>query len=114
MEELAAVLHAALLQDLEDLEELRHREAELGSISPGELPAAGPARRELYADPEDGAHVELLGVSENQLELVELLDDGDDRLPDLLGENDHLDVVVVLEAVADDRHVAAVRQCEHG
>jgi hypothetical protein len=86
----------------------------LGPISPGELPAARPSRRELDADSEGGSHLELLRVPEDQLELVELLHDGDDRLPDLLREDDHLDVVVVLEAVADDRHVAAVRQREHG
>ena len=45
----------------------------------------------------------LLGVLDDQLELAELLDDGDDVLADLGGEDDGFDELVVLEAVADDR-----------
>ena len=47
-------------------------------------------------------------------QLGELLDDRDDLLADLAGEHGHLDELVVLEAVADDRRVQAVGQGQHG
>ena len=52
-----------------------------------------------------GPDVQLLGVADDQLQLGELLDDRDDVLADLAGQHRHLDELVVLEAVADDRRV---------
>ena len=64
-----------------------------------------PRGGELDAHPDLRPHADLLGVLQDQAELGVLLDDGDDRAPDLLGEHGHLDELGVLEAVADDRRV---------
>src|ERR1019366_8759128 len=55
----------------------------------------------------------LLGIADDQFQLTEFLDDGDDVLAHLAGQNGHLDELVMLEAVADDRRLAAVGQGEH-
>ena len=64
-----------------------------------------PLRRQLDAHADVRAHADLLGVLEHQLELGELLDDRDDLPAHLLRQHRHLDELVVLEAVADDRRV---------
>src|SRR5262249_8822842 len=79
------------------------REAELGGVAGAGAPAAGPAGRQLDAHADDRPHLQRLGVTDDQLQLGELLDDGDDLFADLAGQHGHLDELVVLEAVADDR-----------
>src|SRR5262245_3867079 len=51
---------------------------------------------------------------DDQLEFTELLDDGDDVLPAFAGQGHHLDELVVLETVADDRGLATVGDGEDG
>src|SRR5262249_1475897 len=104
---------------------LRQRQAELRAVARTTAPAAGSASCQLDAHADDGAHLQRLGVADDQLQFSELLDDGDDLLADLAGEHGHLDVFVVLEAVADDGRAvvlaaladgspAAVGQRQHG
>ncbi len=91
MEELEAVLHAARLQLFEPAQNLSDREAELGPIAAGRLPASAAPGRELdpHADRRPDPH--LLGVLENQIELRVFLDDRDDVAADLLRQHRHLD-----------------------
>ncbi len=71
-------------------------------------PASGALAGELDAHADPRPHVVALGVLEDQVELVELLDHRNDRPAELAGEDHALDVVVVLEAVADDQPRARI------
>ena len=73
-----------------------------------------PRVASLTRTPIDRPDVQLLAVADDRLQLGELLDDRDDLLADLAGEHRHLDELVVLEAVADDRRVRRFGQGEHG
>src|SRR5262249_41876160 len=83
-------------------------QAELGTEAGRVAPAARPLGGELDAYADDRTDVQLLGVADDQLELGEFFDDGDDVLAQLAGQDRHLDELVVLEAVADDRGAVAV------
>ena len=52
--------------------------------------------------PMTGPHADARRMFQDQVELGVLFDDRDDLAADLLGQHHHLDVFVVLEAVADD------------
>ena len=105
VEQLEAVLHAALLQLLEAAQDFGDRQAELRAVAAGRLPAARAAGGQLDAHADVRPHADLLGVLEDQLELGVLLDHRDDLPAHLLGQHRHLDEFEVLEAVADDRRV---------
>ncbi len=105
MEQLEAVLHAALLQRVEAGQDLRNRQPELRAVAAGALPAPAAARRQLHPHADLRPHAHFLAVLENQLELGVLLDDGDDGAAHLGGQHHRLDVLRVLEAVADDGRV---------
>ena len=105
VQELEAVLHAEHLQLLEPAQHFGDRQAELRAVAARALPAAAAAGGELDAHADLRPHADLLGVLQDQAQLGVLLDDRDDRAPDLLGEHRHLDELGVLEAVADDRRV---------
>jgi hypothetical protein len=63
-----------------------------------------PRAAGLDADADARADAVGLGVLDDEFEVAELLDDGDDVAAELGGEDDGLDELVVLEAVADDGH----------
>ncbi len=113
VQQLEAVLHAALLQLLEAAQDLGDRQAELRAVAAGRLPAARAARRQLDAHADVRAHADLLRVLEHQLELGVLLDHRDDLAAHLLRQHRHLDEFEILEAVADDRRVVG-RHRRHG
>ena len=103
VQELEAVLHAEPLQVLESLQDLRNRQPELRPVAAGRLPSAAAPRGQLHAHADHRPHAHLLRVVQDQLELGVLLDDRDDRAPDLLRQHRGLDVLRILEPVADDR-----------
>ena len=107
VDQLQAVGHAALLEVVDRFEHLGQGQAELAAEAGRVLPAAGAARGQLDAHADDRTDLPLLGVADDGLQLGELLDDGDDVLADLAGQDGHLDELVVLEAVADDRRFGA-------
>ena len=94
-------------------ENLGEGQAEFRAEPGTRFPAAGAAGRQLGADADHRPDLQLLGVADDRLQLGELLDHGDDLLADLAGQHGHLDELVVLEAVADDRRVHAVGQRQH-
>ncbi len=73
-----------------------------------------PRVASLTANADDRPDVQLLAMAHDRLELGELLDDRDHLLADLAGEHRHLDELVVLEPVADDRRIRGFGQGEHG
>ncbi len=105
VEELEAILHAALLQLFEAAQDLGDRQAELRAEAARRLPAPGSLGRELHAHADVRAHADLLGVLEHQFELAVLFDNRDDLAAHLLRQHRHLDEFEILEAVADDRRV---------
>ena len=112
--ELKAIGHVALLEILEGFQDLGQGQAELGSKAGARLPPARAAGRELDPHADRRPDVQLLAVANDRLELGELLDDRDHLLADLAGEHGHLDELIVLEAVADDRRIGRFGQGEHG
>ena len=112
---LQAVFEAAGLEVFEGFEDFGEGESELGAVAGAAAPAAGAAAGELDPDADRLADAQLLHVLHDQFELGELLDHRDDVLADLLGQHDHADELVVLEAVADDGDFAgAVGEGEDG
>ena len=59
----------------------------------------------VYAQPDGRPHTDARGVPQDQLQLRIFFDHWNDVPPDLLGQHRHLDVFVVLEAIADDRRL---------
>ena len=103
VEELEAVLHAARLQLLQAAHDFGDGQAELRAEPARGLPSSAAARGQLDAHPDLRPDAQLLGGFENQPELGVFLDDRDDVPPDLVAEHGRLDVLGILEAVADDR-----------
>ncbi len=50
-------------------------------------------------------HAYDFGMFDDQFEFCVFFDDGNDLAADFTGQHDHLDVLVVLEAIADDRSI---------
>jgi hypothetical protein len=108
VQQVEAVAHAVVAEEVEGLDHFGDEQAELRSHAAGLFPAAAATRGELHAHADAGLDVVGLGVLDDQFELAELFDDGDYIAADLGGEDDGLDELVVLEAVADDRRVVVV------
>ena len=53
-------------------------------------------------------------MAEDEFQFGELLHHGNDLFAQLAGHHRHADELVILEAVADDRHIATIHQAEHG
>jgi hypothetical protein len=110
VQQLQAVEHALLLELLDHLHDLARGQAELGAVAAGLLPAAGALAGELAAQAHLGPDVERLGDAQDRLDLAELLDHDDRRDAELGREQRHLDVLVVLVAVADHQRSAPGHQ----
>ena len=106
--QLQAVQHVVRLEDVEQLDDLGHEQAELGFLACGIAPAARAFAEELHAHADPRPHAVGLRVLEDQAELVEVLHDRDDGPAELGRERHRLDVAVILEAVADDQPVRGV------
>ena len=111
VQQLQAILHADGLHLIQRLQGFAHRQAELGAISAGRFPASRPFARQLQPQADGGPHADALRMLQDQIELGVFFDHRDDLAADFLGQHHHLDVFVVLEAVADDgRFVIGHRQ----
>src|SRR5262249_21650240 len=113
MHELQAIEHVMGLEDVEQLEDLGHEQAELGLLAGGIAPATRAFTEQLHADTDPRAHAVSLGMLEDQPELVEILDDRDDGAAELRRKRYGFDVAVVLEPVADDQAVGGVLRHRH-
>ncbi len=80
-------------------------QAELRAVSARRFPASRAAAGELDAQADHRPHADARGMLQDQVELGVFFDHRDDLAADFLGQHDHLDVFVVLEAVADDRRL---------
>ena len=88
-------------------------EAELGTVAARGLPAPRAAARQLDPHADHRPHAHPLGMLDDQIQLGVLLHHRDDLPADLLGQHRHFDVLVVFEAVADDRRLV-VGERHHG
>ncbi len=111
--QLQAVEHAVRAQHLDQLQDLGGEQAELGAIARRLAPAARTLGGELHAHADPRPHLVLLGVLQDVAQLREVLDHRDDRASELGREDHRLDVVVVLEAVADDEPARRVAGHRH-
>src|SRR5690606_23020206 len=100
-----AVGHAAGLETLELAKHFRNRQSELRPIATAGLPASRATGSEFDTHPDRGADADLLAVAKDQPEFADLLDNRDHGAPDLLSQERHTNEVVVLEPVADNRHL---------
>ncbi len=113
VQQLEAARHAALLEVLHGVDDLGDGEAELAAVAGRLAPAAGAGGGELDAHAETRLDAVALAVLGDEQQLGEALDDGDDVAAELPRQHRALDVLVVLEAVADDGALAlAARQGE--
>ena len=103
MEQVEAVGHAEIFQLLQGPHRLGHRQPEFRAVSARRFPAPRSAAGKFDAQPDRRPHTYTLAVFQNQVQLRVLLHHRDDLAPHLLGEHGHLDVLIILEAVADDR-----------
>ena len=108
VQELEAVQQVVGAQEVDRLDHLARRQAELRAVAARRLPAPRPLGGQLDADADARAHADLLGGLGDQRELGELLDDDEDRAPQLRRHQRGLDVLLVLVAVADDQRVLVV------
>ena len=113
MHELQAIEHVALLEHVEQLEDLGDEESELRLLAGGGAPASGALAEELHAHANARPHLVGLRVLEDEVEFHEVLDHRDDGATELGGERHRLDVAVVLEAVADDEPLRGVLGHRH-
>ena len=109
-----AVEHLPVAEDLDGLEHLGRREAELRGLAARLRPLARAARVQLAAHPDQGLHAALLGDVEDALELGHLLEDEDDRLAHPDAVQREADEGVVLVAVCRDEAVRAEILRERG
>jgi hypothetical protein len=100
--ELQAIEHVALLQQRIQIEDLADEQPELGFLARRLAPAAGALAGELDAHADLRPHAVALGVLQNQVDFLEVLDHRNDGAAELGGEDHRFDVAVVLESVADD------------
>jgi hypothetical protein len=102
-----AVEHLPVAEDLDGLEHLGRREAELRGLAARLRPLARAARVQLAAHPDQGLHAALLGDVEDALQLGHLLEDEDDRLAHPEPVQRELDEGVILVPVRRDEAVRA-------
>jgi hypothetical protein len=98
---------------LNSAERFSRSEPKLGTRAARGGPTACSSAGQLHADADSRLDSNRLHVLLYEIKLGELLDDWDDVSPHFHGENNHLDVFVVLESVTDDGSVV-VSDSEHG
>ena len=105
VQELQAVEHVALLELVDDVHDLRGRQAELGAIAGRGGPPAHALAAQLRAHAEARTDVELLGRDEGVIELFDALEDDQHLVVEALRDERRLDVRQVLVTVAEDEAV---------
>ena len=114
MDELEAVEHLLLLQEVEGFEQLGAGQSELRGVAAALFPFAAARGGQLDAYAEAGADAVLLRGAGDYLELVHLLHDDEDALAHLLCQQGQFDIALVFIAVADDDGVALALQGDDG
>ncbi len=111
VQQLDAIFHANGLHLFERLQGFAHRQAELGAIAAGRFPASRSSAGEFQTQSDGRPHAHALRMFHDQIEFRVLFHHRDNLPADLLRQHHHLDILVVLEAVADDgRFVVGDRQ----
>ncbi len=95
-------------QEVDRLDHLARRQAELRAVAARRLPAPRALGRQLDADADARPHAHLLRRLGDERQLGELLDDDQHRAPQLRRHERGLDVLLVLVAVADDQRFFVV------
>ena len=113
VQQLEAVGHVTGFQLIQGAQRLGSRQPELGAVAARGAPAPRSAAGQLEAHPDHGTHPDAARVIDDQAQLGEFFDDRDDLPANLVGQHHHLDVLVVLEAVADDGRLV-VGDGQHG
>ena len=88
------------------------RQAKFGAEAGAVAPASRPSGRQLDANADHRANAQILGVADDGFQLGEFLHHGNDLLAHLAGQRRHLDELVVLEPIANDRGVVPVGQSQ--
>ena len=105
MQKLEAILHPGRFQLFQRAQRFGHGQPELRAVPARRFPAPRAAAGQLDPQPDGRPHAYALGMLQDQVELGVFFDHRNDPPADLRGQHHHLDVLVVLEAVADDRRV---------
>ena len=114
MDEAQAVAHASPVEQIEGFEQFCTRQSELRGVAAALFPLAAARAGQLDADAYIRTHIEFLGLAGNQFQLIHLLNDNEDLLAHLLGQQGQLDVALVFIAVADDDRVALALHGDNG
>src|SRR6185437_78504 len=112
--EMHAIEIASVGKLVDDTNELRRAEPELGFLAATLGPAAGAFREELDANADVRPHVELGGDLEQHVHLAHLLHHDEDFVAELLAHEGEAHELLVLVAVADDRVARRFSEPEHG
>jgi hypothetical protein len=113
VQQVEAVAHAEFFQFLQRAHRLGGRKSELRAVSARGFPAPRPAAGQLDAQADGRPHAHALAIFQDQVQFGVFFHYRDNLAAQFLGEHGHLDVFIVLEAVADDRGVV-VGQRHHG
>ena len=113
MEKLEAILHSGRLQLVERAQSFRDSQAEFRPVAARRLPPSGAPAGKLDAQSDHRPHADTRRMVQDEVEFRVLLDHRNDLPADLRGQHDHLNVLVVLKAVADDGCLI-VGDGEHG
>ena len=105
MQQPEAIGHRTRLEQRHGTEQFADGQAEFRTVAARRLPASRTAGGKLDPHADHRPDADLLGDPEDQLQFGESLDDQENPPPDLVGQQRRLDESLVLEAVADDRHV---------
>ena len=107
VDELQAVHHLVLLQEVERREQFARVQTELAAVAAALLPLAAAAARELDAHTHIGPDTQLLGNIGYEFQFVGFLHHQEDSTPHLLRQQSQFHIALVLVAVADDERVGA-------
>src|SRR5579875_909469 len=113
MQKAQTLLEPSRLQKFDRLKRFAYREPELRTVSARGFPTPRTPACQFNPQTDRRRYAHLLGVPCNELELREFFYDRDNASTDLLGEHHHLDVLVILKSVADDRRLV-IGDRQHG
>ena len=108
------IAHILAVKQLQRFQQLGTGEAKFRGIAAALLPLAGAAAGQFDAYADVGTHVELLGHTGDDVELVQLLHHDEYLLAHLLCQQRQLDVALVFVTVAHDDTVALALHGDDG
>ena len=113
VQQLEGVEQVVLREKVNQVDNLKDGQAELGLVAGAGFPPACALAGELGPHPEQRRDAMGLGEANREVDLAELLDDDDGLATHLLGQHGRLDVLFVLVAIADDDGLGVVHQGQH-